>query len=189
MSSTVQLDITHLTLPPINLTADDVQAKFVTFKGSFQQEVKKIHNTPIVFKIHVRLSVPAMNTVSAAISLQPVTTYFCLCDEYYEGEFCDDQYHDLTPDNTITDMVTNLRQGFSNFIGNPSVIDVYLDIQEIPQQIKQIHRRIMDSNKYTQIVIVYGDVFQEVAYIAAHMHTKGCHATPRLYQDIKSHFK
>ncbi|KAK4297481.1 hypothetical protein Pmani_030102 [Petrolisthes manimaculis] len=39
MSSTVQLDITHLTLPPINLTADDVQAKFVTFKGSFQQEV------------------------------------------------------------------------------------------------------------------------------------------------------
>ncbi|KAK4312000.1 hypothetical protein Pmani_016537 [Petrolisthes manimaculis] len=27
MSSTVQLDITHLTLPPINLTADDVQAK------------------------------------------------------------------------------------------------------------------------------------------------------------------
>ncbi|KAK4321553.1 hypothetical protein Pmani_007670 [Petrolisthes manimaculis] len=46
MSSTVQLDITHLTLPPINLTADDVQAKFVTFKGSFQQEVKKIHNTP-----------------------------------------------------------------------------------------------------------------------------------------------
>ncbi|KAK4329177.1 hypothetical protein Pmani_000468 [Petrolisthes manimaculis] len=46
MSSTVQLDITHLTLPPINLTADDVQAKFVTLKGSFQQEVKKIHNTP-----------------------------------------------------------------------------------------------------------------------------------------------
>ncbi|KAK4321061.1 hypothetical protein Pmani_008112 [Petrolisthes manimaculis] len=41
MSSTVQLDITHLTLPPINLTADDVQAKFVTFKGSFQQECSR----------------------------------------------------------------------------------------------------------------------------------------------------
>ncbi|KAK3891363.1 hypothetical protein Pcinc_004756 [Petrolisthes cinctipes] len=45
MTSTVQLDITHLAA--INLTAEDVQAKFVTFKGSFQREVKKIHNTPI----------------------------------------------------------------------------------------------------------------------------------------------
>ncbi|KAK3879322.1 hypothetical protein Pcinc_016107 [Petrolisthes cinctipes] len=44
MTSTVQLDITHLAA--INLTAEDVQAKFVTFKGSFQREVKKIHNTP-----------------------------------------------------------------------------------------------------------------------------------------------
>ncbi|KAK4309693.1 hypothetical protein Pmani_018691 [Petrolisthes manimaculis] len=62
MSSTVQLDITHLTLPPINLTADDVQAKFVTFKGSFQQEVKKIHNTP-------NKSTEEMNVRSSVVKL------------------------------------------------------------------------------------------------------------------------
>ncbi|KAK3878742.1 hypothetical protein Pcinc_016554 [Petrolisthes cinctipes] len=45
MTSTVQLDITHLAA--INLTAEDVQAKYATLEGSFQREVKKIHNTPI----------------------------------------------------------------------------------------------------------------------------------------------
>ncbi|KAK4321596.1 hypothetical protein Pmani_007621 [Petrolisthes manimaculis] len=111
-------------------------------------------------------SLSACNDHGVCRHIPTTSNHFCICDEYYEGEFCDD-YHDPTIDNTITDLVANLRQGFSNFIGIPTVIDVYLSIQEIPQQIEQIRRRIMDSNKYTQIVSVYGDVFRDAEYITA----------------------
>ncbi|KAK3888046.1 hypothetical protein Pcinc_007836 [Petrolisthes cinctipes] len=111
-------------------------------------------------------SLSACNKHGVCRHIPTTSNHLCICDEYYEGEFCDD-YHDLTTDNTITDLVANLRQGFSNFIGIPTVIDVYLSIKEIPQQIEQIRRRIMDSNKYTQIVSVYGDVFRDAEYITA----------------------
>ncbi|KAK4307738.1 hypothetical protein Pmani_020528 [Petrolisthes manimaculis] len=111
-------------------------------------------------------SLSACNDHGVCRHIPTTSNHFCICDEYYEGEFCDD-YHDPITDNTITDLVANLRQGFSNFIGIPTVIDVYLSIQEIPQQIEQIRRRIMDSNKYTQIVSVYGDVFRDAEYITA----------------------
>ncbi|KAK4320339.1 hypothetical protein Pmani_008845 [Petrolisthes manimaculis] len=111
-------------------------------------------------------SLSACNNHGVCRHIPTTSNHFCICDEYYEGEFCDD-YHDPTTDNTIIDLVANLRQGFSNFIGIPTVIDVYLSIQEIPQQIEQIRRRIMDSNKYTQIVSVYGDVFRDAEHITA----------------------
>ncbi|KAK3892886.1 hypothetical protein Pcinc_003287 [Petrolisthes cinctipes] len=111
-------------------------------------------------------SLSACNDHGVCRHIPATSTRLCLCNEYYEGEFCDD-YHDPTTDNTITDMVASFRQGFSSFIGIPTVIDVYLHLQEIPHQIEQIRRRIMDSNKYTQIVSVYGDVFRDAEYIAA----------------------
>ncbi|KAK4314054.1 hypothetical protein Pmani_014644 [Petrolisthes manimaculis] len=111
-------------------------------------------------------SLSTCNNHGVCRHIPATSTHVCLCDNYYEVEFCVD-YHDPTTDNTITDMVASLRQGFSGFIGVPTVIDVYLHLQEIPHQIEQIRRRIMDSNKYTQIVSVYGDVFRDAEYIAA----------------------
>ncbi|KAK4319004.1 hypothetical protein Pmani_010089 [Petrolisthes manimaculis] len=111
-------------------------------------------------------SLSACNNHGVCYHIPATSTHLCLCDEYYEGEFCVD-FHDPTTDNTITDMVASFRQGLSSFIGVPTVIDVYLSIQEIPQQIEQMRRSIMYSNKYTQIVSVYGKAFTDAEYIAA----------------------
>lgn len=85
--------------------------------------------------------------------------HLCLCHKYYEGNNCE-EYHNPDTADAVIKMVSSLRIDFSNFIGVPTVVDVYVQVRGISQHIET-------AIKYTQILILYGQVLSDAKYITS----------------------
>ena len=88
----------------------------------------------------------------------------CLCNEYYEGDKCEKFINPATG-NKIIEMLSSLRLEFAQFSGLPTVIDVYLSIQEIPKQLELMRQRLTSSIKFSQILTLFGQDFTDAEYI------------------------
>ncbi|KAK3890501.1 hypothetical protein Pcinc_005581 [Petrolisthes cinctipes] len=83
MTSTVQLDITHLAA--INLTAEDVQAKFVTLKGSFQREPKPGDSCDSPDSVALQYDQPANLQFDDTVPGYACTQHSWVLDQYSQG--------------------------------------------------------------------------------------------------------
>ena len=88
----------------------------------------------------------------------------CLCNEFYEGEKCEVFVRPAARIKLI-EILFSIRNEFTQFVGLPTIIDIYLDIKEIPKQLESIRRHITDSSKFSNIINMFGEDFKNAEYI------------------------
>ncbi|KAK4295722.1 hypothetical protein Pmani_031733 [Petrolisthes manimaculis] len=92
------------------------------------------------------------------------SSHMCVCYTNYEGENCE-TYNDPVSSQAIEDMVASFRLSYANFIGLPTVIDVYLAIDTITDILRDMQSNILSSIDYANLVSLYGDSFREAEFI------------------------
>ncbi|XP_069945044.1 SE-cephalotoxin-like [Cherax quadricarinatus] len=92
------------------------------------------------------------------------SSHMCICDKYFEGDSCE-TYNNPAISHSITDTVADLRMSFTKFAGVPTVIDVFAQMVDLSRQVEQMHKSLLNSHVYLQLMIQYAEIFREGDYI------------------------
>ncbi|XP_047493981.1 SE-cephalotoxin-like isoform X2 [Penaeus chinensis] len=91
--------------------------------------------------------------------------YMCFCYSHFWGEKCETWYNPSYSLN-VTNIMVSMRESFGISIGVPDVVDLYLEIQRFPSQLREMQTSITASFEVNNHLTLYGDSFIKAERIA-----------------------
>lgn len=91
--------------------------------------------------------------------------YMCFCSSHFWGESCETWYNPSYSVN-VTDIMVSMRESFGISIGVPDVVDVYLEIQKFPSQLREMQTSMAASFEVNNHLTLYGDPFTKAERVA-----------------------
>ena len=90
-------------------------------------------------------------------------THQCLCTNNYEGESCEKR---VDFDDSIENMMSELRKTFNVVNGVPTAVDVFFSIRSLSQELDLVLQKIQASFAYTNKIIQQSGIIYNVEDIA-----------------------
>ncbi|XP_064627920.1 SE-cephalotoxin-like [Lineus longissimus] len=101
-------------------------------------------------------------------SISFTTTHQCICNSYYEGEFCEKR---IEFDDKIEKMLSELRHIFNVVNGVPTAVDNYFAILSLSENLNQVWQKIKASFAHTNNLIKHSNTINQVEFVA-HLYTR-----------------
>ena len=90
-------------------------------------------------------------------------THQCICTNNYEGESCEKR---VDFDDSIENMMSELRKTFNIVNGVPTAVDVFFSIRSLSQELDLVLQKIQASFAYTNKIIQHSGIIYNVEDIA-----------------------
>ena len=90
-------------------------------------------------------------------------THQCICEEDYEGQSCEKR---VDFDDTIQQMMSELRKTFNFINGVPTAVDVFFSIRSLSEKLDAVLEKIKASFAHTKNIIKHSKVIYNVEDIA-----------------------